>query len=151
MYEQFPDFSIVDPSFQTSFVIPDETMYSLVRKTCRERPDEPALSYLGARMTYRELGRQIDDCSRGLMASGFKAGDIFAICMPNTPETVILFYAVNRMGGICNMIHPLAPAANVMELSGRQAADSCAFPNYSWAGWPVTSKRKERIQLLKLF
>ncbi|HPX93754.1 MAG TPA: AMP-binding protein [Bacillota bacterium] len=128
MYEQFPDFSIVDPSFQTSFVIPDETMYSLVRKTCRERPDEPALSYLGARMTYRELGRQIDDCSRGLMASGFKAGDIFAICMPNTPETVILFYAVNRMGGICNMIHPLAPAANVMEIIRETGSRFLCFP-----------------------
>lgn len=128
MYEQFPDPTIVDPSFQESFEIPDETMYSIVNKICLERPDEPALSYLGARMSYRQLGRQIDDCTLGLLASGFEAGDVFAICMPNTPETVILFYAINRLGGICNMIHPLAPAAGIMEIVRETGSKYLCFP-----------------------
>ncbi|UKI58414.1 MAG: hypothetical protein L6V81_03125 [Clostridium sp.] len=28
--------------------------------------------------------------------------------MPNTPEAIICFYALNRIGAICNMIHPLS-------------------------------------------
>ncbi len=146
MYKQFPDPSIVDPSFQESFEIPDETMYSIVDKISRERPDERALSYLGARMTYRELGRQIDDCTRGLLALGFEAGDIFAICMPNTPETVILFYAVNRIGGICNMIHPLAPAANVMEIVRETGSKYLCFPEL-FLGRLASPIEKERAQL----
>lgn len=128
MYKQFPDLSIIDPSFQEYFEIPDETMFSIVEKMCRERPDEPALSYLGARMTYRELSREIDNCARGLSAIGFTSDDVFAICLPNIPETVILFYAVNRLGGICNMIHPLAPAANVLEIVKETGSRFLCFP-----------------------
>ncbi len=146
MYKQFPDPSIVDPSFQESFEIPDETMYSIVDKISRERPDERALSYLGSRMTYRELGRQIDDCTRGLLALGFEAGDIFAICMPNTPETVILFYAVNRIGGICNMIHPLAPAANVMEIVRETGSKYLCFPELFLVRL-ASPIEEERVQL----
>lgn len=128
MSKQFPDRSIVDPSFQETFEIPNDTMYAIVNRMCRERPDEPALSFLGTRMTFGELRREIDACTRGLLASGFESGDVFAICMPNTPETVILFYAVNRIGGICNMIHPLAPAANVMEIVNETQSRYLCFP-----------------------
>ena len=145
MLNQFPDPSIVDPSFQTTFDIPDETMYSILNKICLERPDEPALSYLGARMTYRQLQQQIDDCTRGLMGLGFSQGDVFAICMPNTPETVILFYAVNRLGGICNMIHPLAPAANIMEIVRETGSAYLCFPEL-FLGRLVDLLEKERPQ-----
>lgn len=128
MSEQFPDKSIVDDSFQESFEIPHETMYSIVHKMALERPHEPALSFLGARLSYEQLDRQIDDCTRGLLALGFKAGDVFAICLPNVPETAILFYAVNRLGGICNMIHPLAPAAGVMEIIRDTGSRFLCFP-----------------------
>ena len=32
--------------------------------------------------------------------------------MPNTPEAVISFYALNKIGVVANMIHPLSAAAD---------------------------------------
>ncbi len=128
MYKQFPDPSILDPSFQEKFEIPDETMYSIVEGICRARPGEPALSFLGRRLTFGRLEEEIEACARGLTALGFLPGDVFALCLPNIPETVILFYAVNRLGGICNMIHPLAPAAQVLEILEETGSRYLCFP-----------------------
>lgn len=129
MSHQFPDPSILDPAFQARFQIPDQTMYELLEGICKERPQEEALSFLNARMSFSQLEQEIDDCARGLLAMGFKAGDAFAICLPNIPETVILFYAVNRLGGICNMIHPLAPAAQVLEILQETKSRFLSFPD----------------------
>ena len=34
--------------------------------------------------------------------------DKITICMPNTPEGIIMVYAVNMVGAICNMVHPMS-------------------------------------------
>jgi len=128
MYQQFPDPSIVDKSFQEHFDIPNKTMYDIVHDMALLRPSEEALSFLNARMSFRALDRAIDDCAKGLIQMGFKKGDVVAICLPNIPETVVLFYAVNRLGGVSNMIHPLAPAAQVMEIIHETESRFLCFP-----------------------
>ena len=37
-----------------------------------------------------------------------REGDKVTIAMPNCPQAIQMFYAVNLIGGICNMIHPLS-------------------------------------------
>ena len=65
MYQQFPDPSIVDKSFQEHFDIPNKTMYDIVHDMALLRPSEEALSFLNARMSFRALDRAIDDCAKG--------------------------------------------------------------------------------------
>ena len=55
-----------------------------------------------------EFLKQIDEAARGLKALGVKYKDVVSICMPNTPEGIISFYAVNKIGAIASMIHPLS-------------------------------------------
>ncbi len=126
--QQFPDPTVLDPSFRETFDIPEKTMIELVESVCATRPHERSISFLGANITYGELKERIDACVRGLIAIGFKKGDVFSFCMPNIPETVVLFYAVNRLGGICNMIHPLAPPAVVIDSMTSTDSRFLAFP-----------------------
>ena len=39
---------------------------------------------------------------------GVRVGDKVTIAMPNCPQAIYMFYAVNLVGGIANMIHPLS-------------------------------------------
>ncbi len=34
--------------------------------------------------------------------------------MPNTPQAVIMFYAVNRVGAVANMVHPLSAEEEIV-------------------------------------
>ena len=51
---------------------------------------------------------QIDEVARALKSIGVKHKDVVSICMPNTPEGIISFYAANKIGAIASMIHPLS-------------------------------------------
>lgn len=95
--------------FVNTFEIPPLTMYESLAAMAQERPDEKALSYYGKDLSYTELQSKIDNCTRALLASGVREGDVLALCLPNLPAAVIAFYAANRLGCICNMIHPLSP------------------------------------------
>lgn len=104
-----------DPWFKPSLNYPELTLYEMVARTTRRYPSFPALSFMGRRIRYDELLESIDQAAACLEKMGFASGDVATICLPNTPHAVIFFYAVNRLGGICNMVHPLTPAE---ELAG---------------------------------
>ena len=95
--------------YADGFEIPALTMNESLTAMAEKRPDEKALSYYGKDLSYTELQAKIDTCARALVASGVREGDVLALCLPNIPAAVIVFYAANRLGCICNMIHPLSP------------------------------------------
>ena len=39
---------------------------------------------------------------------GIRKGDVVTLCMPNTPEAIIGLLALNKIGAISNMVHPLS-------------------------------------------
>ena len=88
--------------------IPNKSVYDVLKENSEDHLDAYAINYLGNNITYRELLRQIEICSRAFRSQGIRKGDVVTICMPNTPEAMIAFYALNKIGAIANMIHPLS-------------------------------------------
>lgn len=87
---------------------PDYSLYEQIKKTSEKYPLYIALNYFGKKITYSKLIEKIDECAKALKVQGIKKGDRVTICMPNTPEAVISFYAINKLGAVANMIHPLS-------------------------------------------
>lgn len=75
--------------------------------------DYTALNYFGNKISYSELFDNINLMSRALKQFGIKEKDVVTICMPNTPEAIIAFYACNNIGAIADMIHPLSSANEI--------------------------------------
>lgn len=88
--------------------VPDATMYELIAATAAQHPERTALVYLGRRIGYRDLLTDIDRTAGALTAQGIRAGDSVLLSMPNVPNAVILFYALNRIGARAAMTHPLS-------------------------------------------
>ena len=65
-----------------------------------------AINYYGRKITYSSLIKKIDICAKALKKIGVKCGDIVTLPMANTPENIYLFYALNRIGAISNVIDP---------------------------------------------
>ena len=88
----------------------DGSMIDALEATAATIPDAktPAYNFYGNKVPFSEFIKQIHDAAKALCAQGIKPGDRVTICMPNTPQAIILFYAINRMGAVANMIHPLS-------------------------------------------
>ena len=87
---------------------PDCSMFDLIEQNAKAYPDYIAYQFMGRKTTYGEFVEKVHTCAKGLLSMGFREGDRITICMPNTPQGVIMFYALNLMGAIPNMIHPLS-------------------------------------------
>ena len=91
-----------------SIQVPNVSLYEYLRDSCEGHLDEIALNYFNKKWTFKSFLGDINICARALRSQGIRAGDVVTICMPNTPEAVISFYAVNEIGAIANMVHPLS-------------------------------------------
>ena len=92
---------------------PDKTMYQLLEEAALRYPDSIAYSFMGRKTCYGDFLQRIDAAARGLVAMGIGKGDRVTICMANTPQALDCFYALNRIGAIPNMIHPLSAAGEI--------------------------------------
>ena len=92
---------------------PRLTMYRLIEQTARSVPDSIAYEFMGKETTYAQFLARIDRAARALYALGIRKGDRVTICMPNTPQAVDCFYALNRLGAVSNMIHPLSATEEI--------------------------------------
>ena len=98
---------------EQSFEVPELTIYEILREAATEKPESPALSYLGKRMSYGELLDMVDSVSGLLSDSGVESGDAVVVGLHNCPEAVIALYAANRIGAVAVMVHPLSSKEDI--------------------------------------
>ncbi|MBR0468010.1 acyl--CoA ligase [Candidatus Saccharibacteria bacterium] len=92
----------------SSIEYPDCSMVDMVMQSAEKWPDNIAYTYYGHKVTYKNFVKKIEKAARALKNYGVKEGDRVTICMPNTPEGITMVYAVNMVGAVCNMVHPLS-------------------------------------------
>ena len=92
---------------------PRKTIYEVIRDTARQFPNNVAYEFMGKQTTYARFLERIELTARSYLAMGIRKGDRVTICMPNSPQAVDSFYALNRIGAVANMIHPLSAAQEI--------------------------------------
>ena len=92
---------------------PELTMFQMIENMARTYPDEPAVEFYNRKISYRQFIARIERCARAFIAMGIKQGDAVTLCMPNIPQCLESFYALNRIGAVANMVHPLSAQTEV--------------------------------------
>ena len=92
---------------------PHLTMYQMLAQTASKYPKQTAYVFMGKETSYADFMKRIEAAAKGLVNLGIRKGDKVTICMANTPQALDCFYALNRIGAIPNMIHPLSAAKEI--------------------------------------
>ena len=92
---------------------PDVSMFELIEMNAGQWPYMIAYSFEGRKKIYKDFLNDVHQCAKGLASLGIKADDRVTICMPNTPQGVTTFYALNLIGAIPNMVHPLSAEGEI--------------------------------------
>ena len=87
---------------------PEGSLYDYLAETARQYPAYTALNYFGRKIRFSQLVKEIGRTAAALKAAGVQKGDSVSVCLPNIPEAIFLFYAVNKVGAVANMIHPMS-------------------------------------------
>ena len=76
-----------------------------------------AINYMGNIITYKELLDKIDEVTKSLINLNVKSGDVVTLIMANIPENIYLFYAINRLGAVANIIDPRLKTDEIIEIA----------------------------------
>ncbi len=98
----------------SELIYEDGILYDVVEKTANKTPNKIAYEFMGKKTTYAQFVNQIETVAKSLTGLGVKEEDIVCIAMPNVPQAIIMFYAVNKIGAIANMIHPLSSTQEML-------------------------------------
>ena len=94
--------------------IPDISLYDQVKKSSFLYPSYIAYEYMGYKCNYKKFIEDVNEYAKVFTKSGIKHGDIVTIMLPNVPNVLISLYALNKIGAIANMVHPLSSEEEIL-------------------------------------
>ncbi|MDJ0782541.1 MAG: AMP-binding protein [Desulfosarcinaceae bacterium] len=97
----------------TTIDYPRVTMYAALRQTAARSPGAVAYDFFGKQAAYAQFLAEIDRCATALAAMEVRPGDRVTIAMPTCPQAIICFYALNKLGAVASMIHPLSTRTEI--------------------------------------
>ncbi|MBR4720644.1 MAG: AMP-binding protein [Clostridia bacterium] len=86
----------------------DGTMFEMVEKMADKYPNLTAFDFMGRATSYKKMVEEVERCAKALKTIGIRENDRVTIALPNCPQAIYMFYAVNLVGAVANMIHPLS-------------------------------------------
>ncbi|MDY4788185.1 MAG: class I adenylate-forming enzyme family protein [Bacilli bacterium] len=85
----------------------NSSLYGSLKQCALKHYNNPCLFYKGKSINYDCFLRMVDSFANGLITLNIKRGDVVTICAPNVVESITAFYAINKIGAINHMVHPL--------------------------------------------
>jgi long-chain acyl-CoA synthetase len=90
---------------------PEKPVWSLLQEAAEKHPDSPAVVFpvapMARRLTYRQLRDEAEQFAGALASLGVKKGDRVGLVLPNCPQFVVAFYALQRLGAVSVGNNPL--------------------------------------------
>ena len=87
--------------------IPPLTLPQTLLASKNKYPNQPAIVYLGAEITYAHLWNLVERFAEGLRKLGTQKGDRVALILPNCPQVPIAIFGTLLMGGIVVQNNPM--------------------------------------------
>jgi len=91
----------------------EKTLSGKVFETAESDADFPALSFMGRKINFAELVQEIEKTAKAFYALGVRKGNRVLVCLPNVPQAIYCLYALNRIGAVATMVHPLSAVGEI--------------------------------------
>ena len=104
------------------FEVPNISIYDYLYKKHLRHADHIAIEYFSRKYTYAEMFYEIDKCTKALKSYGIRKGDVITILSANIPEALFLIFAINRLGAVANIVHPLSAENEIKEALNRYSS-----------------------------
>ncbi len=100
--------------------VPEASVMDLFDQAVEKYGNRPSLIFYGKKITYREIKDAVDRLATALADLGIKKGDTVALYLLNSPQYVISYFAVLRVGA---KVTPISPVYTSIEVK-HQIKDS---------------------------
>lgn len=102
-----PWLKFYDEGVPAEIELEPKPLFSILDESSKKYPDHIALIFFNNKITYKELSSSVEKFAASLSELGIKKGDVVSLILPNSPQFVISYYAILKLGAIVNPISPL--------------------------------------------
>ncbi|HLI69901.1 MAG TPA: AMP-binding protein [Ktedonobacteraceae bacterium] len=92
--------------FRPSLQYPTYPYAEMLARTAERYPEQVALVFREAYLTYRELDALVNILGNALLNLGIRRGQRVCLFMTNCPEYVISWFAITRIGAVASPLNP---------------------------------------------
>lgn len=126
--------------------IPD-TIFASFKEIVRKNPGKPALIYIGTPFSYGKLFDLVERFAASLYQLGIRKRHKMMLYLPNTPQWVITWMALQRLGAVAIPIAPIYTAYDLRYMAGDSGAESivCSDTNFGYVQQALQDTGIKRI------
>ncbi len=106
----------------------EQTIYEVLKNTTNDRKNNTSFIFNKKKFSYNFLLKRVNQYASMFKKLNYKKDDVITICLPNVPQTLYLLYAINQIGAIANLIHPLiepCPLNKIIEITNVTDTNQC--------------------------
>jgi len=98
LYEEKPWLKNYPPGVPHKLDIPLDTVGEAFDRSTERWANQDAIVFYGKTIKYKELRDKVDRFATALSKMGVRKGDVVAFLLLNSPEHIIAFFAVLKLG-----------------------------------------------------
>ena len=105
-----PWLSHYDKDIPHTIPIPNQPLFRFLESAAEWAPRRTVTAFYGKTLNYRQLEAKVNQFARGLRELGVEPSDRVQIVLPNTPQFIIAYYAILKLGAVVVLSNPDANA-----------------------------------------
>jgi long-chain acyl-CoA synthetase len=127
--------------------IPAGSIYEQFERACRDFSDSPALVYLGKNYTYSQLHESAERLAASLHDLGVARGDKAILYLANSPQWVMAWLALLRIGTVAIPISPIYTNVDLQYMANDSGAETifCLDTNFGYVAQVLPETRLKRV------
>ena len=133
-YDARPWLSSYPEGIPANIEIPDRSLPEVFDEVADRYSDRPALVFYGNKISYKKLKEEVDRLAAALHELGVRKGDKVALYLLNSPQYVISYFGVLRLGATVTPISPVYTSIEVRHQLEDSGADSIICQDFLQTG-----------------
>jgi long-chain acyl-CoA synthetase len=102
------------PNTPFTVPIPRQPLHRFLESAADWVPKRPATIFYGSRMNYQQLEAAANQFAHVLHGLGIRPGDRVMLVLPNTPQLIVAFYGILKIGGVVVLPNPEAGTTQIV-------------------------------------
>ena len=127
--------------------LPSDTIYGYFEQTVQKFSEKSAVIYLGTEFTYGELKDLVERFAASLQYLGVTKGDRVILYLSNTPQWVIAWLGLMRLGAVSVPISPIYTPVDLEYMANDSEAETiiCMDTNFGYVKDIIPETRLKRV------
>src|SRR4030065_407254 len=124
-----------------------ETIVEAFEKQAEKHPEKTAIIFLGTEFSYSRISEYVRRFAAALYEMGVRGGEKMIIYIPNSPQWVIAWFGIQKIGGIAVPITPIYTSYDLQYIANDNGAETviCADTNYGYVQRAMAGSNIKRV------